>query len=236
LQLRPIDPEFADSVELGLKTDLLDDRLRVNVVFFKVDYSDAQRQLNAQIPLPGGGSFQETLFFNAAKLNAKGIEFESTFAVTDQLTLAANFSYQDVDFSKFEADTNFDGTNDVDLSGNKVNRSPPWTAYASATYTHSLGDFGEVTHNMYVSFVDKTIFTYSALGPDFDATTNAHTLLNWSSTFTDKSGNYYARVFGKNLLDERYITGNLSVATLWTMTSYGAPQQFGVEVGAHFDF
>ncbi|MCG8379760.1 MAG: TonB-dependent receptor, partial [Proteobacteria bacterium] len=64
----PIDPEFATSIEFGIKADLFDDRVRVNVVYFDVTYSDAQRQLNATT-----GNFQETRFFNAAELDAKGI-------------------------------------------------------------------------------------------------------------------------------------------------------------------
>ena len=89
---------------------------------------------------------------------------------------------------------------------------------------------------MNLSFVDDTVFTYSALGPEFDAMSDNRSILNWNTAFTDKSGKYSLRVYGRNLFDERYRTGNLAVADLWTMASYGSPRQFGVEVGAAFDF
>ena len=232
LQLRPIDPEFADSIEVGLKTDLFDNRVRMNIVFFDVRYDDAQRQLNATFALPGGGSFQETLFFNAAKLDARGIEFEGSWVANEYLSFSGNFSYQDAEFAAFEADTDFDGTIDVDLSGRPVNRSPEWTAYVMAIVEHPAGGAGNLTHTLSWSFVDDSVFTYSDLGPEFDATSNSRNLLNWSSTFTTNSGEYYLRVFGRNLADERYRTGNLAVAALWTMASYGLPRQFGFEVGA----
>ena len=235
-QLQPIDPEFADSIEIGLKMDLFNNSVRLNIVYFDVNYSDAQRQLNATFALPGGGSFQETLFFNAAELDARGIEFEGSWAVNENLTISGNWSWQDVTFSKFEADTNFDGIIDVDLSGQAVNRSPEWTAYVMATYEHSLGDLANASHTVSLSFVDDTIFTYSDLGSDFDAYADNRSLLNWSTTFSDKNDKYFIRAFGKNLFDERYRTGNLAVAALWTMASYGPPRQFGVELGAHFDF
>ncbi len=232
LQLRPIDPEFADSIEIGLKTDLFNNRVRMNLVYFDVRYDDAQRQLNATFALPGGGSFQETLFFNAAKLDARGVEFEGSWVVNEYLSFSGNFSYQDAEFAAFEADTDFDGTIDVDFSGRPVNRSPEWTAYLMAIIEHPAGAAGDLSHTLSWSFVDDSVFTYSDLGPEFDATSNSRNLLNWSSTFTTKSGEYYLRVFGRNLTDERYRTGNLAVAALWTMASYGLPRQFGVEVGA----
>ncbi len=232
LVLRPIDPEFADSIEVGLKTDLFDNRVRMNLVYFDVRYDDAQRQLNASIPLPGGGSFQETLFFNAAKLDARGIEFEGSWVVNEYLSFSGNFSYQDAEFAAFAADTDFDGAIDVDLSGRPVNRSPEWTAYLMAIVEHPAGGVGDLTHTLSWSFVDGSVFTYSDIDPEFDATSNSRHLLNWSSTFTTQSGAYYLRVFGRNLADERYRTGNLAVAALWTMASYGLPRQFGVEVGA----
>jgi len=231
LQTAPIDPEFAKSLELGVKMDLFDNRVRLNLVYFDVKYTDAQRQLNATT-----GNFQETLFFNAAELDAKGIEFEGSWAVTEGLTISGNFSWQDVNFSSFEADTDFDGTTDVDLSGQPVNRSPEWTAYITANYEHSLGNMGTASHNLSASFVDDTIFTYSDLGANFNAMADNRTVINWSSTLTDTSEKYFIRVFGKNLSDERYKTGNLAVAALWTMASYAPPRQFGVEIGGKFDF
>lgn len=238
LQLAPVNPEFANSREIGIKADLFNNRLRLNMVFFDVDYEDAQRALNAIFPIGPGVNFQETRFFNAAELDVRGIEFEGTAQVTDNLVLSGNFSWQEAEFRKFEADANFNGVIDPgeDLSGRPVNRAPDWTGMVSATYSHSLSNWGKVSHNILASYEEGTIFTFSASGPAFDARTDDRLLVNWSSTFTDNSDKYFIRVFGKNLTDENYITGNLSVAGLWTMTSFGAPRQFGVEVGAKFDF
>jgi len=234
-QLAPINPEYADSIEIGVKGNFLDDRLRADLVFFNATYNDAQRQANTTFNLPGGGSFQETSFFNAAKLDVQGVEFEGSWLVTDGLTLTGNFAYTDAVFKKFAIDTNFDGTTDVDFSGRPVNRAPKWMGTLSATYEHDMGNWGSLTHNVLWSYQAGSIFTYSDLGPQYDATLNARNLVNWSTTFNDTSGKYFVRVFGKNLLDERYRTGNLAVANLWYMASYAAPRWFGVEAGAHFD-
>jgi len=234
-QLAPINPEYADSTEIGIKGNFLNDRMRGDLVFYHVVYSDAQRQANTTFTLPGGGSFQETSFFNAAKLSVQGVEFEGSWLVTDGLTLSGNFAYTDAVFDKFAIDTNFDGTIDVNFSGRTVNRAPKWMGTLSATYKQDIGSWGSLTHNVMWSYQSSSIFTYSDLGPQYDATLNARNLVNWSTTFNDASGKYFVRVFGKNLLDERYRTGNLAVANLWYMASYGAPRWFGVEGGIHFD-
>ncbi len=156
--------------------------------------------------------------------------------VNENLSFSGNWSWQDAEFRRFTADTDFDGVDDLDFSGRPVNRSPEWTAYIQAVYAHSLGDFANASHVLSASFVDDTVFTYSDIAPEFDALTDNRTVINWSTTISDKNDRYSLRVFGKNLTDERYRTGNLAVATLWTMASYGAPRQFGVEFGAKFDF
>ncbi|MEX2525792.1 MAG: TonB-dependent receptor [Gammaproteobacteria bacterium] len=235
-QLAPIDPEFADSIEIGVKADFFNNRMRANLVFFEVDYDDAQRQANTTFTLPGGGSFQETSFFNAAQLNVKGVEFEGSWLVTDGLTLVGNFAYTDAKFERFAIDTTFDGNIDTDLSDRPVNRSPEWMGTVSATYEHGAGEWGRLTHNVMWSYQSGTIFTYSDLGPQFDATLNSYNLVNWSTTFNSRDDRYFVRVFGKNLLDERYRTGNLAVANLWYQGTYAAPRWFGAEAGIRFDF
>jgi iron complex outermembrane receptor protein len=234
-QLAPINPEYADSVEFGVKGNFFDNRMRADLVFYDVTYNDAQRQANTTFTLPGGGSFQETSFFNAAKLDVQGVEFEGSWLVTDGLTLTGNFAYTDAKFKKFAIDTNFDGVIDVDFSGRPVDRSPKWMGTISATYEHDIGPWGSLTHNVMWSYQSGTIFTYSDLGPQYDATVNSRSLVNWSTTFNDSTGKYFVRVFGKNLLDKRYRTGNLAVANLWYMATYAAPRWFGVEAGARFD-
>ncbi len=231
--LAPVDPEIAESIEFGIKTDLWDNRIRLNAVAFNVSYEDAQREL-----VTVQGAFQETRFFNAAEIRAKGIEFEATALVTDNLTVTGNFSFQDVEHEIFRADTDFDPTTPaVDLTNNDVTRAPEWTAYGSATYRHQVGHWGKLAHNFTVSFEDENIHVAAAPGTNVaDGLIDDKVLVNWSTTFTDPNERYFVRVFGKNLTDERYRTGSLPVANLWRMTSFGAPRWFGAEIGFNIDF
>ncbi|MEM7612786.1 MAG: TonB-dependent receptor, partial [Pseudomonadota bacterium] len=85
--LQSYDPEFATSYEFGLKNSFFDDRLRVNATYFTVNYEDFQRSTVVTVP---GTAFQETRTFNAADVDASGIELEVTAALSDNLLLRAN--------------------------------------------------------------------------------------------------------------------------------------------------
>ncbi len=64
----------------------------------------------------------------------------------------------------------------------------------------------------------------------------SRTLLDASITLTNTEQDWYIRLLGSNLTDERYRTGSLSVATLWIMSAYGPPRYYGVEFGALFNW
>ena len=229
--LAPVEPEIADSFEGGIKATFLDGAATMSLSAYYVEYSDAQRTLNASFP-----TGQETLFFNAAEMNVTGFDLEGAIAVTDSLTFSYNLAYMDAEYDSFEADTNFDGTIDVDLSDNPVTRAPEWMGSVSGTYVQSLGDMGELEFNLRFSYEDESVSSYSDLGEDFNTILNSREILDASITFRDAEDRYYVKVLGSNLSDDRYRTGSLDVAGVWVMSSYGAPRYYGLEVGANFDF
>jgi outer membrane receptor protein involved in Fe transport len=57
------------------------------------------------------------------------------------------------------------------------------------------------------------------------------TLVNANVTYTSADERYYVTLYGLNLTDEEYrVTAN-SVGALWNFTMYGAPMQWGMELG-----
>ncbi len=229
----PTDPEKADSYELGFKSDMLDNSLRLDVAAFYVEYSDAQRDLVASFENEFGAEFQETRFFNAADMEVYGLEVQFTAAITDNFTLRGNGSYLHSEYSEFTADTDYDGIDDVDLSDADVNRAPEYQWNIDAIYDHQLFG-GDVRWLVNANYVDEAIFVYSVLGPQYDGITDERTLFNASVTYTETEGKYFVRLYGKNLTDEEYKVGELPVADLWTFAYYGEPQTFGVEFGMNF--
>ncbi len=244
--LAPYDPEFADSYEAGLKTTWLEDRLRLNAALFYVEYTDAQRALVTLVCVPNpavandtcpgdpvGTQFQETRFFNAADVTVKGFELEGTALITDGFTLSANVSYNDGEYDKFEADTNGDGVNDVFLSGLPLTRTPEWKYGIQGLYSfEAVGG----TIDLYGSLLyeDENVFYYSEFRPEFNSILDERTVLDASITYTSGEGDWFVRAFGNNLTDERYRVASQVVAGLWTHSQFGAPRNYGLQLGMKF--
>jgi iron complex outermembrane receptor protein len=245
--LEPYDPEYADSFELGLKTTFLDDRLRVNTALFYVNYDDAQRSVVSStciISAAGtspcgpngelGAQFQETRFFNAAQMTVQGIEVEATMLVTEGFLVNANVSYNDGNYDEFGADTNGDGIIDQDFSGLPITRTPEWKWGLNPTYNQqALG--GTITYGANLWYESEQIsYYYSGDNPNFNSKLSAKTILDLNLTYTAADNKWFARVYGNNVLDERYQIASQVVSGLWTHEQYGPPANFGVQAGMNF--
>ncbi len=60
------------------------------------------------------------------------------------------------------------------------------------------------------------------------------TLVDLNITYLSPDQRYHVTVFAKNLLNEEYRVSANSVGGLWNFTQYGAPRQWGLEVGFNF--
>ncbi len=238
---RPVDPEFATNYELGFKYETADGRLRFNPTVFFARYTDAQRAANV-ITEQGGAQFQETVFYNAAKVEARGVELEFQALLTDNFRIRAQASWLDASYKNFflEQEELVDPLTggrilpiSEDLSGLPVPRSPKKSGAISGTYEIELaGGFVDISGEVY--YEDRNLFYISVAGREFDAYLDSKALFNASVTYSDRDGRYFVRAYGKNLGDKRYRVASQSVATLWTHTQWGAPRNFGVEVGFNF--
>jgi len=229
--LAPYDPEFATNYELGLKTTLADGRVRFNATYFFVNYEDFQRSTVVSVP---GTAIQETRTFNAADVDAQGLEVELTALLADGLTVRANVGWLDAEYNEFVLDRNLDGVLE-DFSGRDVVRSPEITAGISVTYERSLGDAGDLMFVANFNYEDDNIYYYNDdIGREFDTVLDKRTILGASVTWRDAQDRFHVSAFGKNLTDDRYKTASQAVGALWTFSNYGPPRVYGVEVGARF--
>lgn len=232
---KPTDPEKADSFEVGLKTELLDRRIRLNEALFYVQYKDAIRQVVVPVTTLAGLPGQETLFRNAAKMTTYGIESELTAQLTEGLLLRLPMSYQHCKYNSF---TSGEGATFVDLSGLPVNRCPSWTATADLNYTLSLPALpGHFVIDASANYVAKNLDTYSIAAPYAPYTqtyADGRTLVNASLTYNSGDERWFGRVFVRNLTDKHYIESAQNVDPLWVWAFYGEPRFVGAEVGYKF--
>lgn len=221
-------PERADSFEIGIKTDFLDDRLRVNLTGFYVKYSDLQKQIVVPITV-GGQQNQVTRFFNAASATVRGFELEATAVPVDRLTFRAVAGFQDGQYDEFETPI----PAGYDLSTAPLDRLPRWSTMLDGTYDVPLGNL-RLLLNGNVAYTASSLFTQSITSPDENTFLNARTLFNASITLAEIDDRYYARVVGRNLTDQRYRTASQVVGGLWSNSQFGPPRYFGIELGVNF--
>ena len=226
--LSSYDPEFATNYEIGIKTSLADDRVRLNATYFNVNYEDFQRSTVVSVP---GTAFQETRTFNAADVDAQGLEVELTALLAQNLTLRANIGWLDTEYDEFLLDRNLDGVLE-DFSGREVVRAPEITAGIDLTYIQEIGSAGRIVYNLNYLYEDENTYYYNDdIGSQFDTVLEERTILGASVSWNSADDKYYVTAFGKNLTDDRYQTAAQAVGALWTFSNYGPPRFYGVQTG-----
>ena len=92
------DPEEVLTYELGLKSELVDNTVRVNLALFYSEFDDMQVGFNTN-----PADLSVTLLQNAGEATISGAELEAMWAPIDSLTLALNASYLDPSIDRMEA-------------------------------------------------------------------------------------------------------------------------------------
>ena len=131
------EPETLWNYEVGFKTDLLDQRLRLNAAFFYMDWEDLQVAFQENL-LDENGDF---IIFggvnNAESATSKGAELSATALLGENLLVNFSAGYLDATFDSFIA--LIDGANRV-LDGKTIPNSPEWTLSADAEYSFRYTD------------------------------------------------------------------------------------------------
>ncbi|WP_298197698.1 TonB-dependent receptor [Novosphingobium sp.] len=221
-------PETADSFEAGVKTELFDRRLRFNLTGFYVKYKDLQKQLNVPLVVNGQPN-QVTIFVNAASATVKGIEAEATARLFRGFSLRGVLGFQDSGYDTYTAPTA--GYN---LASAPLDRAPRWQWTIDGTYETALTSNFKFVANASAAHTSRNLNTQAIDDPLGNTFLNARTLVNASLTIAQAEDQYYVRVLGRNLTDQRYRIASQNVAGLWLNSNFGAPRYFGVELGLRF--
>ena len=139
----PYDPEFVWNYEVGVKADLLNNRLRVNAAVFYMDWSDMHVSfLVPQLGESAGGTF----ISNAESAFSKGVEVSVTALPVDNLIVNFNLGYLDAELDKATVFIRDNVCNHRPpstecnhvLDGSTTPMSPEWTMSADAEYTFNV--------------------------------------------------------------------------------------------------
>lgn len=223
--LNLVRPEVLDAYEIGVKADLFDRRLRLNIAGFHYDYS----QIQVSRVVTG------TIFLlNGAGAQVDGVDIDATAKIGSRLTLNAGLSILHDRFTSFDAAVIttplLSGGNAVSAGSAKGNRlpySPDWTANASATYTVPTSA-GPLAFNL-TYFHNDGYYE----GPENRLRQKSFNLVNTSIGWTSESGRFNASIWGKNIFNQYYAT-QMSAQARGDSNVVGDPRTYGVTVGVSF--
>ncbi|AOR80493.1 TonB-dependent receptor [Novosphingobium resinovorum] len=215
------DPEVITEYELGLKSELLDRRLTLNLAGFYDNYTDVQRVLF--IVTPYGAA---TALTNASKARILGFEGEATFKVTPEFTLRASIGTFDAKYKGYVDDNGVDHS-DEDWPA-------PTTNYQlGANYVLPTG-VGDLTLDANWSW-QSAFNTYPSAVKTDQVTQKAYGLLNGRIALALDDWNADISIFGRNILGKKYYNAGVSLEGLGFNTlAAGDPRTVGVQVRFRF--
>lgn len=218
----PVDPEKLKSYEIGIKTEMLGRRLRLNTAGYYYRYSNIQLSR-----LGGAGGGVQTLE-NAGSAEAYGIETHLEASVTPELVLNATAAWEDTRYLKYDNAASFifgpngNVSTPIDASGNPLLRAPKWVFSAGGAYNHTFANDGAV--NAEVRWYYNDGFSWEASN---QLRQSSYHLINASLGYSFPGDRLSISVFGANLNNAHYFNNVIQtpfniLATDATPRTYGA--------------
>ena len=213
--LNAYDPEFVTSYEIGLKSQLLDDRVILNSSLYFSDYED--RQLTTVRVFPSGDIV--SVIENAGAVEIWGLEVEFKALLGSGFSVEANLGHTDAEYVKIDAGASI-------TLDSKYTFTPKWSGSVAIEHNGSLSN-GDLTTRIdysYRSDIDfiavRTPYTFQeALG-----------LWNARMLYQPSGEDWSIAMWVRNLTDELYLKQSLDFTgfTGYAAGGYSEPREFGV--------
>jgi len=244
----PFAKEKLWNFELGAKSELFDNRVRLNASVFHLEWDDLQFE-SFRFLTPGqlGSNFEQTISIEDA--DATGFEVEFLAVPTDRWTFTGGFGYLDTEITSATT-AELTGGYIVNLQGLEMAKAPELTAnltgeyrwpvganeaWVRVEYIHRDGQYSDIegltnqqtrgpSPNQGLTRVtDPGEFPYRS--PDYD-------LVHIRAGF--EMGNFSFNAYVQNLFDEEYYTGTQENFGLTGIRLRPHPRFFGGTVSYRF--
>ncbi|MBT5662716.1 MAG: TonB-dependent receptor [Alphaproteobacteria bacterium] len=223
----PYDPEIVETIELGMKTDLMDNKLRLNVNIFKNDYQDLQLALIYFTKNSLGFDVNGNSILNAADATTQGIEVEFFAAPSPNLRVNGSVTFLEAEYDDFPY-TNADGSV-TNLSGYRLQNAPEITANFGFDYSWRTGN-GEMMLSAIYKYNDEKFNTSLLNTPR--STIQETDLIDANLMWTPDSDDWSVNFWVKNIADERYISSVFEAPGVLAIVNFLPPREYGIS----FDF
>ena len=208
-------PETLDAIEVGVKSQFLDNTMRVNAAVFSNKYKDITLTLNECSALFPGFGFPCLAPVNAGDADVKGAELEVNWQPIRGLQLDGSFSYLDFSYSSLNYPTADTGV----ALDHVTPYTPKYKWSLGVQYEIPLGT-GTLTPRVDVNAQDK-MYTDA---PNTDlGTIDSYTLVNARLSWQSGEKDWVIALECRNLTDELYYTTKTNQVDSAAGSAYGAP-------------
>lgn len=182
-------PETVDSYQVGLRSDWVDGRLRLNVTAFEYKYNDIQVP---RVEIVNNAPIVHLT--NAAKSTVKGVEVEGFAGIVDGFRVEYGYAYLDATYDDFLYAPG------KDFTGNQMTRSPKNTGNVALAF-EAPTSLGKITARVAGNYVDTFYFEPDNAKIDPGTREPSHTTLD--ANIGIGHGPWTLTLWGKNLTDEK---------------------------------
>lgn len=196
------DPEITYNYEIGIKSEWLDRRLRLNAALFYQVYEDFQ--VNQTLPGDSG-----VLLTNAAEVQSTGIEADFTWLATNRFTLSGSLAYMETEYDKYTgapcslptSPRCMDGAQD--MSGRILDNAPRLTYTVAGEYRDTFPALANIEWfgRVDVSYKDSH---YLHVMQPAEARQSSYHLLN-ARVGIENPDSWRLTLWGRNLSDKDYL-------------------------------
>ncbi len=230
----PYLPQLLKNTEIGIRSDLVNDHLRLNATIFHTDWEDIQSL--AAVFDSQGHQLPILSTQNVGSATAEGAELEMTIVPTDNWLFNVNVGYLDAKYTEINPGTFALDTNTA------FAQAPQDTGSVGAQYTANLKKGASLVTRLDYLYQGqfwrslpflRTSF-WTAVPPGFDESGGSG-IVNLRMAYSPANANWNLAVFGTNLTDERLINSGFFHG-IWgfDFATVGRPREAGVSFNFKF--
>lgn len=205
------DNTTAINYEAGLKGQPFDN-LQMSIAVFFTDYTDLPYQVSTTA---GAGFDTRNIIVDQESI---GVEWESSWALTDDFFIHATLGYIDADVDDPEA---------------VAPLTPELTVSLSPEYTFQTAGGGSVTLRADWSFRDD-MFGEPTSDPGRFTTIDSRSLINFDFSYQSPDETWTLGIYGRNITDKRYVNARINVGDYILSILSNDASEFGVRYVSHF--
>jgi iron complex outermembrane receptor protein len=256
--VEPIEAETSNAYEVGIKSELFDGDLTLNIAAFRTDFDNFQEEAAVLVGGQGNILNAETRLTNVGSVRTSGVEVEALYTPSKYTFLQAGLSYTDAEITEFANAPCYFGQNattgcvpvtlddrgtpdagdDIvanlqDLSGARLPNAPEWRLTGTLRQGIPIGA-------SFVPFVQvngswQSEVNYSLLN-DPRTVQGDFAIVNLAVGIEAEDGAWSASVFANNVFDQFYASNIFADPLYAGALSQFVPRDFARYFGARARF